>query len=96
VCLVKIAIGSSSALIRLGVFAAVAWLILGVATLGSPLEQLAAQSKDANVGSCALRALRAEAYCPLKGLQCGFGHHELGESDLKIGRLLSLQGRSRA
>jgi hypothetical protein len=90
----KIAIGSSSAWVRLTAFGAAVWLIAGVGMLGSSLGRVAGQSKGANVSVCALRALRQEAYCPLSGRQFGSGHYEPGESELNSGLLLDLQGRS--
>jgi hypothetical protein len=91
----KIGIGSASAWVRLAAFGAVAWVICGLATIGSPSDRLSAQSKGAYICTCAWRALREEAYCPLEGLQCGLGHYDLGASELKSGLLVSLQGRSR-
>jgi hypothetical protein len=92
----RVVIGFALACVRLAAYAAVAWVICGFATLGSPPDRLGAQSKDAYVCSCALRALREEAYCPLIGPQCALGRYEFGGSELKSGLLLSSQGRSRA
>ena len=93
-CRTKIVIRSASACVLLAAYAAVAWIICSLMTLGSLPDRLAAQSKGADDCFCALRALREEAYCPLEGLQCDLGHHELGENELENGFLLSLQGRS--
>jgi hypothetical protein len=90
----KIAPELPSAWVRPSTYAAVVWLILGVAMLGSPPDRLACQLEGSNVNVFALRALRHEAYRPLKGRRLGWGNRELGENELKCGALLSLQGRS--
>ena len=94
VCPTKIAVGTFSARVGLAAYAAVVWVICGLATLRSIPDRCAEQSKDADDCSCALRVLRKKAYCTLKGLQCGLEHYESGESEFKSGFLLGLQGRS--
>jgi hypothetical protein len=90
----KIVIGPSGAWLRFAVYAALAWVTCGLATIGSPLERLAALSKDAYVCSFALRALTEEGYCSSNGLQCGSWHQELSENEFRSDLLLTLQGRS--
>ena len=93
-CRTKTVIESASPWVRLAAFRVVVWVIFGVAMLGCCPDRLAGHSKEANVSAGALRALRQEAYCPLKALQYGLGHQELGENELKSGLVLTLQGRS--
>jgi hypothetical protein len=93
-CRTKIVIEAASPWVRLAAFRVVAWVIFGVAMLGSCPDRLASHSKEVNKSACALRALRQEAYCPRKALQRGLGHQELAENHLKSGLALTLQGRS--
>ena len=95
-CRTKIVIEAASPWVRLAAFRVVAWVMLGIATLGSWPDRLAGHSNEANVSACALRALRQQAYCSLKALQYGLGHQELGENEPKSELVLTVQGRSRA
>jgi hypothetical protein len=92
VCISKIVVRPRLARTCLGMFAAAAWLISGMATLGGSVGGLFAQNKNAQGCCCALPARAGEEYCWLKWLQCG----ELGERKLKSGVLFHFQRRGKA
>jgi hypothetical protein len=76
----------------LGVFAAAAWLIFGLATVEFPREHACAQPKAANICSCGLSSTVSQAYCRGKSRQCGRASREVRENELQS-RLLSYSQR---
>jgi hypothetical protein len=75
-----------------GAVVAAAWVFLSVATLGSTLDQLFAQSKGAKVCFCALSSSKGQAYCPGESRKRGHVDRKLRQT----GRLIHLQRRSGA
>jgi hypothetical protein len=88
VCLSKIVLGLRLGRSYLGAFAAAAWLVFGLATLESPLEQVCAQPKAANTCFCELSSTVSQGYCGAKSWECRRANREVRQSELQS-KLLS-------
>jgi hypothetical protein len=96
VCLSKTVLGPRLGRSYLVVFAAAAWLIFGMATLESPIENVCAQPKAANTCFCELSSTVSQAYCWGKSGHCGRADRAIRQSGAKSRVLIRLQRRSRA
>jgi hypothetical protein len=96
VCPSKIVVSLRLAGSCLGVFAAAAWLIFGMATLESPLENVCGQPKAANTCFCELWSTVNQAYCRKEYGQCGRADRAVRQSGAESRVLIRLQRRSRA
>jgi hypothetical protein len=96
VCLSKIVRGPRWARPHLGAFSAAAWLIVGLATLESSLENVGVQPKAANSCFCELSLTVVHEYARGKSGECGRADREIRQIELQSGVLSYSQRRSRA
>jgi hypothetical protein len=77
----------------LGAFAATAWLIFGLVTLESPLEQVCVQPKAANTCFCELSSTVSQAYCRGKSRESRRTGRGFRQNELRSGLLSYSQRR---
>jgi hypothetical protein len=94
VCQNKNVVGLRLAGSHLGAFAAAAWLVFSLATLGSPQESACAQPKADNACFCELLSTVSQAYCHGKSRECRRANREVRQNELQSGLLSYSQRRS--